>query len=199
MPSHHHSSIHSNARPVLLAAATLMALSAFEPGADAAITGVVPDVVVSAPSNVAVDQTESDTDIIAFDERQCFKLSANLVTDTNYIPATEYNIVSSHLLHVDPANGGSVLTGKARFDGLIIGVISSSALLDDSDVECGASGVTYPPYGIETYRGLESFQARDRYRIIQGGYGIQVEMDVPAFSDQVRVITCCPGYNCDPV
>lgn len=185
-------------RLLLVAAATAFAVAA-APRAEAAITGVVPDVVLFTPTDVSLHQTESDTDIIAFDERQCFSLVDDLVTDTNVIPAEPWNVVSSHLLLLDPETGGFVLDGKASFDGQIIGVISSSSGLDDSDAECGLSTVTYPAPGTEANRGLEGFQANDRYRIIQGGRGIQVQMDVPSFSDQIRVITCCPEHNCDPI
>ena len=46
------------------------------------------------------------------------------MADTNVIPAESWNIVSSHLLHLDPDTGTPVLDGKARFDSPIIGVIS---------------------------------------------------------------------------
>jgi hypothetical protein len=100
---------------------------------------------------------------------------------------------------MDPVNS-AVLDGKARFDADIIGVISSSASLDDSDVPCGLSTVLYPAPGVEPFRGLEAFQANDRYQVIQAGRAIHVQMDVPpnSYSDQLRVITCCPGNdNCD--
>jgi len=162
----------------------------------ATIIAVAPDVVLSTPADVSLDQTESDVQIIAFDEQQCVTLHDDLETDQGIIP--DGAEVSCHFFHMDSANGGPILDGKARFDADIIGVISSSALLDASDRPCGLTTVIYPAPGVEPFRGLEAFQANDRYQVIQAGRGIKVQMDVPSYSDQLRVITCCPGNgSCD--
>ncbi len=164
----------------------------------ASIIAVVPSIVVFTPASVVLDATQSNVDIIGFDEKQCFQLPSNVVTDQGGIAAG--TLVSCHFFHADPLPGAAlVLTGKARFDENILGVISSTALLYDSDLECGLTTVTYPPTGAEANRGLEGFQPNDRYQVINGGRGIQIQMDVPSFSDQVRVITeCCPeGQVCD--
>jgi hypothetical protein len=84
----------------------------------------------------------------------------------------------------------SLLNGQAQFNSNIIGVISSSAGLDASDRTCGRPGVMYPAPGTEPNRGLESFQPTDQYAIISPNV-IQLQTDVPSFSDQVRVITGC--------
>jgi hypothetical protein len=182
---------------VLRVAAAIAALGIGASSSLATIVAVAPDVVLFTPTDVTLNQTESDVQIIAFDENQCVLVTGNgLETDQGIIPAGTK--VSSHFVHMDPVNGGPVLDGKVRFDTDIIAVISSSALLDDSDVPYGLSTVLYPAPGVEPYRGLEAFQANDRYQIIQAGRAIHVQMDVPSYSDQLRVITCCPGNdNCD--
>jgi hypothetical protein len=163
----------------------------------AAVIGALPDVVIATATDVSLHQTESDVEIKVIDEAQCFELTNDLYMDNAWVPATEYNIISCHILHADPIFG-SLLDGKALFDGDILGVISDSVLLDNSDIECG-DGMIYPIPGAEPYRGLEGTQPQDRFRIVAGGRGIQIQVDTPAYSDQVRVITCCPGENCDPV
>jgi hypothetical protein len=152
----------------------------------AAIVSVMPAVVLFTPADVRLGQTESDVQIDAFDEQQCVKV--NLQTDQGWISSE--HPVSCHFLHLDPVTSG-LLDGRARFDNDIVGVISSSALLDASDGPCGLAGVTYPAAGAEPFRGLEAFQPDDRYQIIGGGRVIRVQMDVPSYSDQIRVLTKC--------
>ncbi len=160
----------------------------------AAIINVLPDIVLWAMTDVTLDATESDVMIRAMDERQCFVPAADLQMDDALIPATQNNLISCHFFHLDPVNNGAgvVLDGKARFDGPILGVISSSVGLNNSDGPCGLPGVMYATG--EFNRGLEPFQV-DGYRT--AGNRIEMRMDVPSFSDQLRVITCC-GDACDP-
>jgi hypothetical protein len=168
----------------------------------AAIVAVVPDVVLFQPADVRLNQTQSNVQIDGFDEKQCFKLGADLTTDQGILAAG--TVVSCHFFHLDPVNGAPVLEGKARFDDLILGVISSSTLLDDSDVPCqeldaaGNPVVIYPVPGAEPDRGLDAGQVNDRYQVIQGGLAIKIRMDVPAVSDQVRVVTRCVCVASDP-
>ena len=185
-------------RFVQLATATLV-LAAGATSVFATIVAVFPAVVEFVPADVRLNQTESDVQIIAFNEVQCDKpvKAPGLSTDQGVIPTGTK--VKSHLVHMDPVTG-VVLQGKVRFDTRIIGVISNSADLYDSDY-LGRPGVVYPVAGVEQLRGLESTQPNDDYQIIQQGHGIRVRMDVPpfSFSDQVRVITCCPDFDpeCD--
>jgi hypothetical protein len=170
-------------------AAATVALAAAAAPVYATIVAVVPDVVRFTPTDVTLDATESDVRIIAFDEEQCETLPPpGLWTDQGFLPGGLK--VSSHLLHLDPENPTVVLDGRARFDTRIIGVISASGLLDASDF-LGRNTITYPAPGSEPNRGLEAFQPDDRYQVLPGGRVIQVQMDVPSFTDQVRVLTCC--------
>ena len=190
----------SRSRSLLLGGiAGTLAIGSVATPARAAIVAVIPDIVMFLPADVSLNQTESNVDIVGFDERQCFDPVADLTMDNGTIPGQAQVRISSHLLHADPVNGNVVLDGRAFFDGRILGVISDSTLLDDSDPICRNPAVTYPVAGNETLRGLEPGQAQDRYRIIAGGAGIEVQMDVSGASDQIRVITCCPGQQCGDV
>jgi len=159
--------------------------------APAAILGTLFDVAWLLPSDVTLDQTESDSMFLAFDERQCVVLSNDLVTDHGTIEAG--TTVSCSFLHADPVTVMPFAQGKILFDSPIIGVISLSDDLDASDAVCGLSAVEYPAAGDETYRGLGS--SLDRYQIVAGGRGLHIQLDIPTASDHVRVITCCG--NCE--
>jgi len=154
----------------------------------AAIVAVSGAIVLGAPASVVLGATQSDVQIVGFNEKQCITLMKDMDTDHGTIPAGSE--VSCHFFHSDPVNT-SLLAGKARFDSHIIDVISGSGNLDKSDPPCRRMGVAYPVAGTEGNRGLEGFQPNDRYQIIDAGFGIQMQMDVPSFSDQLRVITCC--------
>ena len=173
-------------------AATSVGLALGATSATAAIVATAPAFVqIAPPPSVLLNQLESDTDLFAFNEPQCFTLPFNLTTDNGFVPAN--TLISSHFLHGDP-DTNLLLNGRVLFNGPILGVISSTALLNASDAPCGAAGTAYPT-GIEPNRGLEPAQA-DAYAIIAGGFGIAAQMEVPpaSFSDQIRVITrCCPG------
>jgi hypothetical protein len=160
--------------------------------ASAAILNTSGDVIQFTPASVVLGDQESDTDIIAFDEKQCFTLGAALDTDQGKIPAETK--VSCHLIHSDAVVSFALLQGRVLFDNQILGVISTSGELDDSDPVCD-DGVLYPTELalVEANRGLEPGVQVDQYQIIAGGFGIAVRMEIPAssFSDQVRVITEC--------
>lgn len=172
-------------RPLAVAAALALGGSA-----SAAIVAVFPAVVAVVPANVRLNQTQSDTRLIAFDERQCFALPFDLPTDHGKIPAHTW--MSSHFIHGDPVTQ-LLLDGRVRFDNLILGVISTSAGLDATDVPCGRPGVTYPVPGAEPNRGLEPPPQADAYAIVDAGRGIAVRMEIPtaSYTDQIRVLTCC--------
>ena len=180
----------SRSRRTLQVAAATAGFAMTATSVPAAIVATAPDVLLIAPpASVVQGALESNMRIFAFNERQCFPLPADLDTDQGLIHAGTK--VSCHLLHTDPAQPPIVLTGKARFNALILGVVNDSADLDASDGPCKWQNTVYPAAGTEPFRGLEPAQPNDQYNIIQGGFGIQVRMDVPSFLDQVRVITRC--------
>lgn len=163
----------------------------------ATITAVLPDVVKLAapPASVLPNQLESDTDIFAFDEKQCVTAGVAVQTDQGVIPAgTPF---SCHFFHADPATvpPGVLLTGRAMFDTEIMAVISASADLDATDGICG-DGTTYPAAGAAPTRGFEPAQA-DAYQLLNP-FALRVRMEVPSRMDQMRVLTCCLGEpGCD--
>lgn len=181
-----------------LAAATLgVALAATSAGAT--IFGTTPAFVqiLPAPASVAADGIESDLNLFAFNERQCFQAPAGgIQTDGGLIAAGTW--VSCHFLHGDPVTT-LLLSGQVLFSGPVLGVISSRAGLDATDPVgmCGVAGTTYP-----TGLGLRGLEAGDAYTVVAGGFGINATMQVPATGavDQLRVITrCCinnPGGVC---
>lgn len=178
-------------------ALTLLALAIIgtSPLAFAAITGTQPNIAPFMPPNVNLGATQNDFWIMGFDEMSYCNvpLPADLETDQGTISAGDY--VQCHFFHAEPLNPPIVLVGRAAFDADIIGVISESALLDDSDAICGDPNVIYPappvPSG-QPFRGLEAFQAGDYYQVSGNLQGIEIGVDVPTYSDQVRVITSCP-------
>lgn len=177
----------SRARKVATATAAL-ALAATS--ATAAIVATAPAFVqIAPPASVELNQLQSNVNLFAFNERQCFRLNFNLPTDQGFIPA--FTKMSSHYLTGDPVST-LLLDGRVRFDNQIIGVISTTAGLDGSDAACGAPGTVYPT-GAEPNRGLEPPPQADAYQILGGGFVIQARMDIPlfSFSDQIRVLTRC--------
>jgi hypothetical protein len=178
-----------SSRRLLRVAAAAAGIAMTGTVATAAIVAFVPAVLqIAPPPDVRLNQLQSDTRIFAFNERQCFPLPAKVYTDEGSISAGTW--VSCHLLHSDPVNPPILLSGAVRFSAPILGVISSSALLDASDGVCGWPVTTYPAPGAEAFRGLEPLQPNDQYAVV-APTDLQVRMDVPAYSDQIRVITEC--------
>jgi hypothetical protein len=177
---------------VFRVAATVAALGIGASSSLATIVAVGGDVLlVAPPASVDLDQTESDVDIIGFNERQCFSLNNNLQTDQGVIPAGTK--VSCHFFHMDPVNEPSaVLSGSARFNADVLGFISSEPSLDASDKVCRHKKQpdypSVPTPGAEPDRGLEP--GPDGYQVINGKR-VKIQMVVPEFSDQLRVITRC--------
>ena len=62
-----HRSVDTLARRLWLVAAVGALAVAAAPRAEPAITIVLPSVVLGSPSDVSLDQTQSDTDIVAFE------------------------------------------------------------------------------------------------------------------------------------
>jgi hypothetical protein len=144
------------------------------------------------PTDVSLDQTQSDVRIIAFTERpQCVTLTKDLMVDNDAV-IPKGTRVKPHFIHADPFTS-LLLDGRVLFDTQILGVISTSGELDATDPLFGRPGVTYPTPAMESSRGLEPGIQADQYQIIAGGFGIQVRLEVPiaSYSDQLRVLNRC--------
>jgi hypothetical protein len=170
----------------IVAAGAFAAFVALAGIAHATIVATSGDVVLAVPADVRLGQTQSDLRIVAFQERGCFQLPNALATDQGGLAAGTW--VQPHFLHADPVTN-AVLQGRVRFANNILGVISSSAGLDASAV-CQRPGTTYPAAGAEPNRGLDAATPLDDYMLLSPTE-LQVRMDIPSFSDQMRVLTSC--------
>src|SRR5688572_99035 len=88
--------------------------------ASAQIINTDQDIIEFTPASVVLGDEESDTQLIAFDERQCFTLGATLQTDQGEL--LEGTEVSCHLVHGDAVVSFAQLQGRVRFDNQIVGV-----------------------------------------------------------------------------
>jgi hypothetical protein len=156
----------------------------------AAITSTSGAVVqIAPPGSVTEGVLQSDTEIRAFDERQCVTLTSDLSVDisasggSGVIPAG--TPVSSQLLHFDPVSTHVSLSGSITTDATIIGAITTQAALDASD-SLGAAATTYPTGNIA--RGLE---ADDSVSISGGQLTLSTTLTERFHFDQIRVISHC--------
>lgn len=169
------------------------------------MTGTIGNVIHlgSAPSSVALHQTESATSAIAFNERQRVELTAPL--RVNYVvPGPETagfpnqtlpagTIVDSHLVHSDPVKltGVSRRVGSVTFAGEIIGVITGTRLLSFSDF-LGAPGTTYggtkAPRGFEGRINVTGSPVADRYTISPDLRTINLDFKTYLY-DEIRILT----------
>ncbi|MEM1203654.1 MAG: hypothetical protein AAGN66_10535 [Acidobacteriota bacterium] len=169
--------------------------------ASGAIQSTNPDVVqVAPPATVLPGANTSNTQIQAFDERQCITLDRLLPVDAindGTIPQPPVNFpiaagtrVSCHFLHFDP-NGSVGLGGDITFDSDIVGVIVADPTLDASDDVCGLPGTAYPTG--TPVRGAE--QPGDVVSIDLATRTVRVNWFASDPGDQMRVITECtePG------
>lgn len=170
-------------------------------GVDTYAGGSTPLQVISAPGSMFDDLDGGATNFAqqGFDERQGFTLTSDLTVDGGVIAAG--NTVNSHMIFLNPDIANTIGFHGAlwTFGEDILGVISSSSGLDDSDF-LGAMGTLYPS-GIAN-RGLESFNIGgvihdETYGIL--GNVLAIDMHVsrssgtgtgsPDLGDWVRVIT----------
>jgi hypothetical protein len=160
----------------------------------AAITGTSGSVVQIAPPPSVVDNAlQSDTDIKAFDEKQCVTLASDLQLDVTpgggggSVPAG--TTVSSQFLHFDPSGSSFVTrTGSITTDAAIIGAITTSGNLDASD-SLGAPATAYPTG--DATRDLEPAQG-DTVSISGNQLTATTTVNEQFHFDQIRVITHCP-------
>ncbi len=158
-------------------------------GIDSSFSPPTPLQVISAPGSM-LDMGAMNSEPQGFDELQNFTLMADLIVDNGTITAG--TTINSQMIFLNPNPSDTINFHNAlwTFGEDILGVISSSIGLDDSDF-LGAPGTLYP-LGLD-YRGLEDAPGigDDIYTISDN----TLAMDMHVFrgsvdpGDWVRVIT----------
>jgi len=175
----------------------------------ALVSGVANASIIATSGTVVLDTSPypaaSDTEIFAFDEQQSVAFVATQVLDFGSIaPGT---LVNSHYVQYNSAAAtGTVGPGTVTFDGVILGVITTTAnLIADLSPDVLASSDTYfgleatlgaypdGAPGTEAFRGLGS--PLDNLTINLGTNtliisGLQIE--TPGALDGFRILTAVP-------
>jgi hypothetical protein len=151
------------------------------------------------PLDLRLDQKQSDTDIFVFDEMQNLTLASALSVDITSagsydqksdltpgkIPAGA--VVNSYLIHVDPVDYSSGLvwyTGSITFSNRILGVITETKTLNDSDSVVGVGTTTY---STSTLRGLE-WTNQDKVIVSISPDNMTMTLGTAEALDNIRVI-----------
>lgn len=136
--------------------------------------------LLTAPSDVRPGQHQSNTDVFVFAEKQNISVT-NLMTDLQG-PIT--GAVNSYLLYTDQMNAAGNTTYDITVSSAqrILGVITTSALLDATDPTFGLGGTKYP-FG-DGSRGQES---RDFTTL--SGNTLTLHNVTSGNVDEIRVLT----------
>jgi hypothetical protein len=98
------------------------------------------------------------------------------------------------LLHMDSINGVyAEATGGVRLDNDVLGIITSTTLLEDSDGACAAPGVDYPAHrsaGGYPYRGMDG-EDGVQFRHFPDHDEVNVRFKVTNPGDHVRILKSC--------
>jgi hypothetical protein len=172
-------------------------------GAGATITSTSGAIVeIAPPASVQNQQLRSETEIRAFEEKQCVTLASPLNVDVTpgggagVIPAG--TSVRSDFIHFDPSGAPGTtrqLSGSITVGDSVLGVATSAANLDASDF-LGAPGTAYPT-GTNPEREFENSaqfptQGPDSASISGGQLVVNVSVVETFHFDQARVISACP-------
>jgi len=168
-------------------------------GVEANISSTSPDVVkVVPPASVDIGDTESDTEILAFNEKQNHVLTKAITVDISsagtyadvgsltpgVIP--QGTVVNSHFVHFDPLGDDAnivMLTGSLVVDGEILGIIVLDSQLDSSVSELGIPGTTYEVGngGLEFFEEFVTLKPNLRT--------VEVKFSTNFSVDQIRIIS----------
>lgn len=166
---------------------------------------------LSLPANLWVDQTQSDTSIRIFEEKQSLVLTTDLRVDTLGVPkiydsAADLEgglidagtVVNSYLIHVDPftyknlPGGLRGYTGSITFSNPILGVIVTLDNLLATDSTLGVAGTTYWTGSSATNRGLE-WGGQDQFELFTLSENtITLNLKAAEAIDNIRVIEAVP-------
>ncbi|WP_425038849.1 VPLPA-CTERM sorting domain-containing protein [Primorskyibacter sp. S187A] len=140
---------------------------------------------IGTPTSVTDDNPGSDAIIKAFDEIQGLTLDDDLSVDGGTI--VEGTRINSHMVFANRETGSALvrLSGSVTFDGMILGVISNTAQLGNTDALLGP-GTTYDTF---TARGLEFGGANGDGYEVSGSVFTADEFVITQPGDWVRVIT----------
>ncbi len=179
---------HRLAKPPVLVACLALATTA-----SAALTAAALDAAIAPRADVSEGATENDAGIRGMNEAQTISVTATPDFGVSVTAGVDY--IDCHLLHFDPVNDPQTRTGRFKFDGEIIGVITETDTLFDWDELCDPGAPMAYPAITEVHRGLEPAQTPDdEVRVGQSASGawnrIEVTAEVSGHTDQVRVITC---------
>ena len=174
------------------------------------LSGVASASIISTGGAVVLTTTPhpsaSDTEIFAFDEQQSVMFVGAQTLDFGSIAAG--TLVNSHYLQYNPVTPtGSVGFGTVTFDGVILGVITSTANLTSS-LSPAASGTSDTYFGLEStlgaypagapgteqFRGLGS--PLDVLTINLGTHTFIInglDIETPGALDGIRVLTAVPA------
>lgn len=161
-------------------------------------------VTISPPASVTKGSLTSDTDIFLFAEQSNLVLGSNLSVDISaaglyapFIPLSPNvisagTLVSSFMLHADPASSGNNPTfGTVSFAQPILGIIISDAGLDATDAVLGNGGTVYPTGYAQ--RGLEftplAILTPDLLFLSGNMLNLSLLLNTSIRVDQIRVIT----------
>ena len=150
--------------------------------ASAAVLSVAGDVTqIATPGTVTNATPGSNTALITFDEIQNLILAADLAIDGGMIAAGTR--VNSQMILLNRESGRQSLrrSGSVTFDGLILGLITSTAGLAATDAILGAVGTTYTSFFA---RGLEG---SDTLGIAGDTLSLALRVSQPG--DWLRVVT----------
>ena len=194
-----------NARLAIIAVAILTSASLVQP-ASSQVVAVSGDVsLISPPGSVLAGDIQSDTSGILFQEKSAFS-PAGVVPVNNlgsidgvYDGADDISLtmidvgtVNSFLFHFDQIVGSPRYQGSVQFSNPIVGIIVSTAALNDTDDDFGLPGTAYPTGG--TFRrGLDfnDFTVVDSFTI-SGGDTLDFSVRSSNAIDQIRVLTSVP-------
>ena len=180
-------------RSVLLLVVLVSALVVTNVFADVeSVQGAVMD--IEAPTSVALGVLESNTYIKVFEEVQDFALPKNLRVDKHRRGKKHKKgkrrikagtVVNSYMIHLDPEDKDKVrLRGCVRFDTKVLGLITRTKKLNNTDAMLGNPDTTYPN-GVKA-RGMDR---RDRIKIKKGNRVVCMNFRAGPWIDEVRVLT----------
>lgn len=170
--------------------ATALAL-AFSGSAQAAILLGSSDaangfVKIAAPAGITLGNNSFQTNtLFGFDELQGITLAAALIigNDNPVNPLVAGTKVNSHLIFFNPARN-TLVRGSFTFNGKVLGVITRSARLAETNILFGALGVTY--------LSPNNFGLENNDLIFVSENLLDIRFNGSNVGDHIRVLTAVP-------